>query len=181
MASQVRREEIDSYKTTIRRMFEFTRRYVDDLRPFARMNLFEFYEYVRELEYRPDSIPFPAWARVGLEDIKHAERLSRPRYTLSPLWDGPRDCDDKAILIGTFCRMIGVPFRFVACGRKIVLDLLPLSAPLSVKPSGVHHVYPEVKLPVSGWVPADPTYPDRSRFGVRLYEEDKRVVFHDAA
>jgi len=49
-------------------------------------------------------------------DPEGKETLSRPLYTLQENYE-PRDCDDKAILIGSWLYGNGVPFHFIAVAQ----------------------------------------------------------------
>ena len=75
-------------------------------------------------------------------DPKGKETLSRPKYTLDPDYE-PRDCDDKAILLGAWLYANRVPFRFIAVSGH--------------KSKKLHHVF--VQLDWCGKsVHADATY-----------------------
>ncbi|KAB2929148.1 MAG: hypothetical protein F9K24_20705 [Leptonema illini] len=139
--------DLESYKQTVDECRRIAREHRDDILPYlsSRTNLFDWYNVIRSLQYVADP--------VGLETI------SRPAYTLLRYWNGPRDCDDKTVLILSFCYLHEIPCRMIVCGQT--------PAP--------HHIYPEVKLNV--WMPADATYPHRSVFGRRLYSEVFREVF----
>jgi transglutaminase-like putative cysteine protease len=165
------RRKLESYRDTVSEVYRLARSYSSDIqKPFyytkqdlcgiAQLcgtdlkagrwrNLFHFYDYVRSLPYHPDP--------VGLETV------SRPLYTLNPEWTGPRDCDDKTILIMAYCHLNNIPARAVVVGKGL-------------RP---HHIYPEVFIHDT-WQPADATYPDSDhdcRFGKRLYNENFREVF----
>lgn len=81
-------------------------------------------------------------------DPKGTEWVQRPMATikgLSPF----RDCDDRAIVVGAWAELAGLPFRFVAVGHL---------------PGKPFHVFCEVQMD-GQWFVADATYPtDRPNF-----------------
>ena len=111
-----REQEISTYETTIGEMLRMAREHAKDCAPYAGKSVFEFYDYVRKLPYKDDP-----------EGIEH---MSRPRYTLSQSWEGPRDCDDKTLALAAYCELHKIPYRIVVCGER----------------ETPHHVYPEIKL-----------------------------------
>jgi hypothetical protein len=145
MQDTAKLQKLASFRQTIGEVFRMAGAYSSDLDriPGGFKNIFEVYNYVRDLPYR--------------EDPKGLETVSRPVYTLSGEWQGPRDCDDKTLIILAAAKKFGIPGRAVVCGE--------VPAP--------HHVYPELQL--SGkWIPFDATYSDAKhdcRLGERLYGE----------
>lgn len=139
--------DLESYRQTVDECRRIAREHRDDILPYLseETDLFAWYERIRSLPY--------------VADPQGIETISRPRYTLKEDWNGPRDCDDKTVLILSYCHLKEIPCRIIVCGQT--------PAP--------HHIYPEVKLNV--WMPADATYPHRSVFGRRLYTEVFREVF----
>ncbi len=102
--------------------------YAADLGEKAAWSLPRFFDYVRKLPYKMDP--------------KGVETLSRPRYLMLQEWPW-RDCDDKAILIGSYCFLNKIPFRFVAASNQTNKEL--------------HHVY--VVATINGKdYPIDSTY-----------------------
>jgi len=149
------------YRQTLSVIFRFAEQYKSDLKPFEKMSIREFYDYVHNL-------PFKA-------DPQGKERVQRPLFTLSPEWDGSRDCDDKSTLLGAFMRLKKIDFALTVAGR----DTTP------------HHVYPESitdilphgsKTKIRLLFPLDATYPGRGGFGKKLYNEHFRetYIFHDS-
>ncbi len=139
------------YRQTLGVIFRFAEQYKSDLQPFQNMSLLEFYDYVHNL-------PFKA-------DPQGKERVQRPLFTLSPAWEGSRDCDDKSTLLGAFMRLKGIDFALTVAGRGTT----------------PHHVYP--KVIANGLLfPLDATYPGRGGFGKKLYNEHFRetYIFHDS-
>lgn len=98
----------------------------------------EFYTYIKSLPYIPDP--------------KHAERLSRPAFTIDPDYDNSRDCDDKTLALATFCVMADIPYRIVVMGR----GLDPHHVTLQVKDRGT-------------WIYTDATYPEKGSWGKPLF------------
>lgn len=87
-------------------MKRLSTQYFTDLLPFKRFSLPQFFDYVCKLPYIPDP--------NGIEFIQ------RPAASLSK--DAKhRDCDCKAIAIGSFLILqgLGKRFRFVATSKKI--------------------------------------------------------------
>lgn len=141
--------DLESYKQTVDDCRRIASVYRDDILPYIteQTELFEWYSIVRSLPY--------------VADPKGIETISRPQYTLLDSWNGPRDCDDKTVLILSFTNLRSIPARIIVCGQ--------FATP--------HHIYPEVRLD-DVWVSADATYPERSVFGRRLYQEVFREVYN---
>lgn len=139
------RINIGGHSETVREIERLAATYFADLLPYRFESLMKAYDYVRGLPYIADP--------VGLETV------SRPRYTLARDWNGPRDCDDKTVILLAAAKLLRTPARIVVCGQT----------------SRPHHVYPEWFL--GEWTPADATYPERSAFGQKLYRENYREVW----
>jgi hypothetical protein len=123
-----------SASQTAREMERLVRTYSKDLGSKAKWNLPRIYSHVRALEFRPDP--------------PGAETVSRPALTLQK--DYPwRDCDDKAIILGSWCYENGIPFFFRASSKHPSKKL--------------HHVYAVCKIKGKE-IPLDATYP-RNRLG----------------
>lgn len=99
--------------------------------PLSKLSLQEYFDMVRRIPYR--------------RDIKQIEVVARPRKILKQSKDGC-DCKKKAILMASWCKRNGLPFRLIASSRL---------------PSGrIHHVFPQCKMsPRSEWINIDATYP----------------------
>lgn len=95
--------ELTSPQQTSAEMLRLVRAYAADIGDKAKWPLEKFYNYVKLLPYR--------------NDPKGVETLSRPKWLMLESWPW-RDCDDKAILIGSWCYLNGVPFRFVAASNR---------------------------------------------------------------
>lgn len=137
-------DDLNSYQDTVELIVDWARKFSDDVLIFRELGLsiYDLYNYSRGLKYTSDP--------VGLETV------SRPLITLNPEWTGPRDCDDKTLQILAGCIVFGLPGRPVVVGQR----------------KSPHHIYPEIKPSGSSiWIPADPTYTDRSIFGEKLYGE----------
>ena len=123
--------------------------YAGDVAPYASMSLSEFYDHVKRIPYKFDLI-----------NGKLAEVVKRPYYTLNQIGLGG-DCDDKAIVMGAWAKLNGIPYRFKAVGKKLNGNL--------------HHVYPELLL--SGqWTACDATYPHNT-LGVPMNDYKKVVIY----
>ncbi len=119
--------ELVDLQQTATEMYRFADAWRDDMAPYASMTLQELFDLLK-------SIPFHA-------DPEDMEYLQRPFYTLNQLGRGG-DCDDKAICVGAWANLNGIPFRFVAVSR----DETPL-----------HHVLTELYIQ-NVWWNFDPTY-----------------------
>lgn len=113
---------------TASEMYRLAFAWKEDMAPFASMSLPELFNFLK-------AIPWKA-------DPPEIEVLQRPWYTMNRAGTGG-DCDDKAIAVGAYCHLNGLPFRFVAVSRSPELDL--------------HHVYTEIMINGS-WLIFDPTY-----------------------
>lgn len=111
-----------------------------DLSGAAKLPLPSFFDRVRRIPYRRDQ--------------KGREVVARPRILLSEF--SALDCKKKAILMASWFRAHGIPFRFLA---------------VSENPSRkFHHVYVIAKV-AGKWRPVDATY---SHY--RLFEPKTRVT-----
>jgi len=105
-------------------------------RDIVRMSLPEFYNVVRKIQYRRDTKP--------------VEVVSRPSHILKFSRLG-MDCKKKAILLGSFLRTRGIPYRLIGSSKN---------------PNGkIHHVFPQAFLN-GEWRNVDATYPH-----YRMYEK----------
>lgn len=109
-------------------MREMVECYYRDMTPYAHLTLEEIFNVIKNVPYKPDP--------------PELETLQRPYYTMNRLAFGG-DCDDKAICLASYAKLLGIPYRFIAvrkCGRKTL-----------------HHVVCELMLN-GQWVHADATY-----------------------
>ena len=93
---------IDVYQTADQ-MRRISEKYYSDLGAWLKVPLLQFYGFVCLLPYKADPI--------GIETV------SRPRYTLDPNY-APRDCDDKSVLIASWCQGNGRKKRFVSTSTR---------------------------------------------------------------
>ncbi len=84
-------------------MLRLVRDYSKDLGEKASWPLPRFFDYVRKLSYK--------------NDPKGVETVARPAFTMLENWPW-RDCDDKSILIASWCYLNAIPFRFVAASNQ---------------------------------------------------------------
>ena len=139
-------EKLTSYRETIAEMFRLGL-YVGDVAHMDGLSMRAAYAQILAMPY------------VG--DPAGEETVSRPGFTLRPNWQGPRDCDDKSVIIIALANRRRIPSRLCVVG---------------VTSGRPHHVYPELKID-GAWLPTDPTYPERNSWGQRLYAETFRRVF----
>lgn len=92
----------DVYQTA-RQMRRLICEYFADLGPWLDVPFVQFYKHVCLLPY--------------VEDPETVETVSRPAFTLDPNYC-PRDCDDKAVLIGAWFKSHGDPIRVVASSTR---------------------------------------------------------------
>ena len=109
-------------------MHQMVELYCGDMLPYAHRDINEVFDIVKSVPFKPDPDEF--------------ETLQRPAYTMGECgWGG--DCDDKCIALASYCRLVGIPYNFVAVRRKDQETL--------------HHVLCYVYIGTK-WVQADPTY-----------------------
>jgi len=96
-------QELKSINQTGAEMARLVRSYYGDIGRLANLPFGKFFDLVRRLPYVADP--------VGVETI------SRPGHSLKPNHT-PRDCDDKAVLIGAWLYANKIPFRFVAVSSR---------------------------------------------------------------
>lgn len=92
----------DVYQTADQ-MRRITENYFSDLGAWLGVPLYNFYLFVCSLPYVADP--------VGVETV------SRPLYTLNPKYK-PRDCDDKSVLLASWCHGNGLKKRFVSTSTR---------------------------------------------------------------
>jgi hypothetical protein len=139
-------KKLSNQDETVSEIKRIATQYYTDLEAYKDWDFFKFYNLVRALKYKADPIG--------------KETLSRPKYTIDENFVGPRDCDDKTILLIAKAIENKIPYRVIVCGQK----------------NKGHHVYPEIFF-ANRWMPADATYPERSVFGKYLYRENYRKIF----
>lgn len=108
--------------------------YGNKLTPFSSLPIEQAYNFVRKIPYRRDTKPI--------------EVIARPREIMRFRNLGV-DCKKKAILLASYLRSRGLPYRLVASSRL---------------PSGrIHHVFPQI-LFWGTWLNFDATYPHYKPF-----------------
>jgi len=141
---------LNNVKQTLGQMKRLAVQYAKDVSPYASMSVNEFYEKVKNIPYR-----FDLDSQGNLTEI-----VQRPLYTLNGQGFGG-DCDDKAICMGAWAYLNGLPFRFKAVGKKLNGSL--------------HHVFAEIYLN-NEWLVCDATYPFNT-LGQTLSNYQKVVVY----
>lgn len=96
--------------------------------PLSKLNVKDFFNFVRKISYRKDQSP--------------REYVARPAIILRNKKIG-MDCKKKAILIGSYLKRNKIPYRLIASSRK--------------RNKKIHHVFPQMKLG-NDWVNMDATY-----------------------
>jgi hypothetical protein len=109
-------------------MHDMVAKYWQDMIPFVHLSLYEMYDMIKNLPFRPDPIDL--------------ETLQRPLYTMRGVGSGG-DCDDKSIAFASYLTAIGIPYRFIAARAPTQEHL--------------HHVFTELYT-AGMWVTADCTY-----------------------
>lgn len=128
---------------TARWMYLLAEKFAGDLGPLAQMSLPKFHDFVARLPYRNDET---AWGDPFREVV------ARPGYILDMVKNDQIqgiDCKKKAILIGAWSKLNGLPWELVAMSEQ--------------RDKEIHHVFPLVGLD-GEWVNADATY-SRMRLG----------------
>lgn len=122
-------QPLKSAEHTGAEMLRLVKSYAQDIGEMKNWNFPRFYNFVKNLEYRADP--------------QGNEIISRPARTLQKNWPW-RDCDDKAVLIGSWLWLNGIPFKFRASSNRPDKQL--------------HHVYVVADFP-AGQKIVDATYP----------------------
>lgn len=129
---------------TASEMYNLVEQYHDDLnnieviyngkkRMFSELPLLDAFDVIKMIPYKQDTPP--------------TEILSRPEFIGSQ--GTGADCKKKSILMGSWLKENGVPYRFVA---------------MSTMPNGrIHHVFTQGYINDT-WQNLDPTYPDAIPF-----------------
>lgn len=119
--------------------------YCMDLGPWLKVPFLAYYRHVCELPY--------------IADPQNVETVSRPLYTLNEAY-GPRDCDDKSVLVAAWMYAHGEPVRFVAT---------------STRPDKMlHHVFCQLQNGLF----LDATYPYNSAF-LGFYPFFSRITYFE--
>lgn len=142
------RKLIDA-KQTGRYMRKLVDLYYTDMAPWASLSSPEFFDVMKK-------IPFNA-------DPDGIELLKRPIFTMKQIGAGG-DCDDKSICVASWCKLVGIPWRFLGVGHKRP----------GIKKILLSHVYVEVYI-YGKWIPFDTTY-GFNIFGQTLSNYDRREI-----
>lgn len=105
--------------------------------PLTRLSVFEMFDIVRKIPYR--------------RDIHNIEVVARPFKIIHESPCG-MDCKKKSILMASFCKENGIPFRLIASSRR--------------RDRRIHHVFPQGKLN-GAYRNLDATYPEYRPFEVK--------------
>jgi len=123
---------IDAHQTG-RAMHRLVNKFYTDMSPYAGLSYHEMYDIIKK-------IPFHA-------DPPNMEVIKRPFYTMNQIGPGG-DCDDKAIAMASYAKLVGIPYKFIGVGKKNP----------KYKKILLSHVF--TQLYISGdWINADCTYP----------------------
>ena len=99
----IKRQPLKDVYQTAAEMRRLTLLYWQDLGAWLESDFMSFFNFVCALPY--------------IEDPPDIETVSRPCYTLREEY-GPRDCDDKAVLIASWLHGNGIKSRFVAISTQ---------------------------------------------------------------
>lgn len=135
----IKRIDLYSKDQTAKEMYRIVENFFNDIEnfffrsgerliPINQLSLFRFFDMVRCLPYRKDKKPI--------------EITARPYYLLTSA-SGGLDCKKKAIIMASYLKSNGIPYRFIASSKK---------------PSKkIHHVFPQALLD-GEWKNLDATY-----------------------
>lgn len=129
-------QEFEGKEATGHEMRDTVDRYYSDLGNYLGWPFSAWFDFVRLIPYVSDDTRFPE---------RIIELIPRPAYLLDRGLFPQIDCKKKAILIASWARGNGLPYRFLAVSSR--LD------------RRVHHVFPQIDFG-AGWVTADATFPD---------------------
>lgn len=97
---QATKTKLISYRETVGHIFRLAATYPEDINGFE--NIYQLYNYVRGLEYKPDP--------------RGKEFVSRFFYTKHPIFP-IRDCDDKTVPLISYAIAHDIANRIVVCGE----------------------------------------------------------------
>lgn len=126
-------------KQTAIRLYYLIEKYYPDLKqfkvkkngsivPITELTIREFFNFVKNIPYR--------------QDVKPVEIISRPTHIIKNRFIG-MDCKKKAVLIGSYLKSKGIPYRLMSISRK--------------KSGRIHHVFPQAFIK-NRWQNVDATY-----------------------
>lgn len=128
---------------TGRWMYYLAEKYAGDVAALGALSLPEYFRLVSNMPYKNDETAF----RDPFREV-----VARPAFILQMAQNdriGGIDCKKKAILIGAWSQLNGLPWELVAMSEQPDKE--------------IHHVFPLVLLG-NKWINADATYP-RYRLG----------------
>jgi hypothetical protein len=132
---RVIKEPLIDKDQTVGRIYELIDQYHSDLKSIqgprgvlARYDLDSYFNFVRKLPYAIDKKPI--------------EVVGRPLRIVERARIGI-DCKKKAILMGSWCKSNGIPFRMITSSNR--------------KDKRVHHIFPQAKID-GAWRNIDATY-----------------------
>ena len=127
--------EHEGKERTGRAMYAMVSDHWRDLGIYLAFAFPDWFALVRSIPYLSDDERFPN--RV-------LETVSRPAWSLDPRLLPRIDCKKKAVLIASWAKGNGFPFRFIAVSHD--------------KSKTIHHVFPQIDFG-HGWVNVDATFP----------------------
>ncbi len=160
IAPTVTRSRLSDKLQTARSMYSMVDKFSQDLAPLENLSLAEFFTRVANMTYHLDP--------------KGREVVARPRWALAMARKRGIDCKKKAILMASFLKLKGIPFRFIGSSSK--------------KPSffngtpRIHHVFPQARIcdeTKCDWRNVDATYPHYRLFAAKP-GVTRAVVFQGA-
>lgn len=95
--------KLETYEKTVLKILEFTEKYSGDCLFLINYTPKELFNFVKDLEYKPDP--------VGIEF------LSRPEFSIFKK-NLPRDCDDKTLIVTCWAKLKNIPFKVCVSGRR---------------------------------------------------------------
>jgi len=150
-------------KQTGEQMKWLVNEYFRDMAPWASCSMLEIFNKIKKIPFVFDPVRKEKDPKTGKIEKVRQELLKRPKFTMEMIGPGG-DCDDKAIAMASWAKLNGLPWRFVAVGRKRPdMRTIPLT-----------HVFAEVKI-LDSWIPCDCTYAFNN-LGQLLYAYERREV-----
>lgn len=121
---------------TASKMYEAVEKYHGDLGALSKLNIFDFFNYVKNIPFRTD-------AQAGMKNGN--ENVGRPAYYLNRTLFPALDCKKKSTLIASWARsqVPPIPYRFIGMSEQ--------------ENRKIHHVFPQ--LFIGGrWMNFDATF-----------------------
>lgn len=98
--------------------------------PLSQLSFDKYFDFVKNIKYRKDTPP--------------VEKVGRPLWIMAQVNAGKGiDCKKKAVLIGAYLHLHGVPFRFIGSSCR--------------EDRQIHHIFPQADFG-NGWINVDATY-----------------------